>query len=162
LPGDPWEQAVTACLTAFSRLSARQPVDRHLKDLLAAYLGRQAEPGMTVFDIRLGLTILDSIGSAEAPAAHRIVEDLHRRTTDAQDGYAARENLAHTLFTEIATDRQTQDCRILVRACALGAEAIPNELQGELAAALRASDSVIRASLARPFDPGRTSPMERS
>ncbi|MDX2822502.1 hypothetical protein Sipo8835_31810 [Streptomyces ipomoeae] len=162
MPGEPWEQAVTACLTVLCRRDAGQPVDGRLADLVTAYSGRETEPGMTVFDIRLGLTILDSIGSAEAPAAHRIVEDLHRRTTDAQDGYAARENLAHTLFTEIATDRQTQDCRILVRACALGAEAIPNELQGELAAALRASDSVIRASLARPFDPGRTSPMERS
>jgi hypothetical protein len=161
-PGEPWEQAVTACLTVLCRRDAGQPVDGHLADLVTAYSGRETEPGMTVFDIRLGLTILDSIGSAEAPAAHRIVEDLHRRTMDAQDGYAARENLAHTLFTAIATDRQTQDCRILVRACALGAEAIPNELQGELAAALRASDSVIRASLARPFDPGRMSPMERS
>ncbi|MFJ8049264.1 hypothetical protein [Streptomyces luteogriseus] len=161
-PGEPWEQVVTACLTVLCRRDAGQPVDGHLADLVTAYSGRETEPGMTVFDIRLGLTILDSIGSAEAPAAHRIVEDLHRRTTDAQDGYAACENLAHTLFTAIATDRQTQDCRILVRACALGAEAIPNELQGELAAALRASDSVIRASLARPFDLGRTSPMERS
>lgn len=42
---------------------------------------------MTVFDIRLGLTVLDSIGSADSPAAHRIVEDLHRRMTDAEDGY---------------------------------------------------------------------------
>jgi hypothetical protein len=68
--------------------------------------------------------------------------------TDAQDGYAARENLAHPLFAAIATERQAQDCRALLRACALRAGTLPDELQGKLAAALRASDSVIRESLA--------------
>lgn len=153
MPGDLWEQAVTACLTALSRRDARQPVDSHLRDLAATCLERQAKPGITVFDIRLGLTVLDAIGSAEAPAAHRIVEDLHRRTTDAEDGYAARENMAHPLFVAIATDRQEQDCRALVRACALGAGTMPDQLQAELSAALSASDSVIRESLARLPDP---------
>ncbi|MFJ9894252.1 hypothetical protein ACIQPR_13140 [Streptomyces sp. NPDC091280] len=146
-PGDPWEQAVTDCLTAFSRISARQSVDGHLKDLTAAYLGRKAEPGTTVFDIRLGLTVLDAIGSTEAPAAHLVVEDLHRRTTNAEDGYAARENLAHPLFSAIATDRQSADCRVLVRACRLGGGTIPDTLRGELAGALIACDSVIREDL---------------
>ncbi|MFF7845735.1 hypothetical protein ACFZC6_44425 [Streptomyces ossamyceticus] len=147
--GDPWEQAVSACLTVLCRRDARQSVDGHLADLVAACAGRKAEFGMTVFDIRLGLTVLDAIGSVERPAAHRIVEDLHRRTTDAQDGYAARESLAHPLFIAVATDRQAQDCRALMRACALGAGTMPDELQGELASALHAGDGVIRASLAR-------------
>lgn len=99
---------------------------------------------MTVFDIRLGFTVLDAIGSAETPGARRIVGELHRRTTDAEDGYAARENLAHPLFTALATDRQQQDCRALVRACALGTQTIPDELRGKLTAALRAGDHVIR------------------
>ncbi|MFC5805366.1 hypothetical protein [Streptomyces formicae] len=159
MPGDPWEQAITACLTVLCRRDARQPIDEHLANLVTTYSERKTEPGMTVFDIRLGLTVLDAIGSAEAPGAHRIVEDLHRRTTDAQDGYAARENLAHTLFTAIATDRQAQDCRALARSCALGTRTIPNELRGELTASLRASDSVIRESLTPPSDPERTSPM---
>ncbi|MCI0383805.1 hypothetical protein [Streptomyces sp. CNQ085] len=152
-PGDPWEQAVTACLTVLCCRYAGLPVDGHLAELTATYLDRQVEPGMTVFDIRLGLTVLDTIGSADSPAAHRIVEDLHRRTTDTEDGYAARENLAHPLFTALATERQAQDCRALVRACALGAGAIPDELREELKAALHASDSVIRESLARSSEP---------
>ena len=150
VPGDPWEQAVTACLTVLCRRDAMQLVDGDLADLVATYLEWQADPGMTVFDIRLGLTVLDAIGSADSPLAHRIVEDLHRRTTDSQDGYAARENLAHPLFTALATDQQAQDCRALLRACALGTGTIPDVLQGQLTAALRASDSVIRESLARP------------
>jgi hypothetical protein len=147
MPGGPWEQAVTTCLTVLCRRDAGQPSDDHLADLVAAYSRRKT---------RLGHTVLDAIGSAETLAAHRIVEDLHRRMTDAEDGYAARENLAHPLFTEIATDRQVQDCRALVRACALGSGSLPDELRGELTAALRASDRVIRGSLARSSDPGGT------
>lgn len=162
MPGDPWEQAVTACLTVLCRRDAGQLVDGHLADLVMTYFERKTEPGMTVFDIRLGLTVLDAIGSADLPAARRVVEDLHRRTTDAEDGYAARENLAHPLFTAIATDRQAKDCRALVRARALGAGTIPDELQGDLASALRASNRVIRASLMRPFDTGRMPSAERA
>ncbi|WP_405973073.1 hypothetical protein OG496_29725 [Streptomyces sp. NBC_00988] len=147
MPGDPWEQAVTTCLSVLCRRDAGQLVDGHLTSLLTTCSERKSEPGMTVFDTRLGLTVLDAIGSAKAPAAHRIVDDLHRRMTDAGDGYAARENLAHPLFTAIATDRQVQDCHALERACALGAETISDDLGGELTAALRASDRVIRASL---------------
>ncbi|WP_129307258.1 hypothetical protein [Streptomyces sp. L2] len=155
MPGDAWEQAVTACLTVLCRRDAGLQIDGHLADLVTVYSGRKTELGMTVFDIRLGLTVLDVIGSAETLAAHSIVEDLYRRTTDAEDGYAARENLAHPLFTEIATDRQVQDCRALVRACALGTAVLPDELRGELIAALHAGYSVIRESVARSSDCGR-------
>jgi hypothetical protein len=162
MPGDPWEQAVAACLSVLCRRDVGQAVDVRLADLVTTYSERQSEPGMTVFDTRLGLTVLEAIGSPEAPAAHRIVDDLHRRMTDAEDGYAARENLAHPLFTTIATDQQAQDCRALVHACALGAGTIPDDLQGELRAALRASDRTIRGSLTRPSELGRATPMERA
>ncbi|MFG2370153.1 hypothetical protein ACGFY9_01570 [Streptomyces sp. NPDC048504] len=155
LPGDPWEQAVTTSLSVLCRRDAGQPFDGHLASLVTTYSERKSELGVTVFDTRLGLTVLDAIGSAEAPAAHRIVDYLHRRATDGEDGYAARENLAHPLFIAIATERQVQDCRALVKACALGAGTIPEELQRELTSALRASDSVIRASLRRPFETGQ-------
>ncbi|MGX9886580.1 hypothetical protein [Streptomyces sp. NPDC002276] len=160
MPGDPWEQAVTTCLSVLCHRDVGQAVEVHLADLVTTYSERQSEPGMTVFDTRLGLTVLDVIGSAEAPVAHSIVDDLHHRTTSAKDGYAARENLAHPLFAAIATDRQSQDCRALVSTCALGAGTISDQLQEELAAALLASDRVIRGSLARPSEPGRTPSME--
>lgn len=146
-PGDPWEQLVTACLTVLCRRDAQQPCDDQRAELIAAYLQRSPEPGMTVFDIRLGLTILDTVGPAETPAAQRIVQDLHRRTAEAGDGYAAREVLAHPLFLALATDREAQGCRALVRACALRAGAIPDHLHGELAAALHTCDKVIWDSL---------------
>ncbi|MER5771153.1 hypothetical protein [Streptomyces sp. NPDC001985] len=146
-PGDPWEQLVTACLTVLCRSDDRQPIDDHLTELVAVYLQRPAEPGMTVFDIRLGLTVLDTLASIEAPAAQLVVGKLHRATVEAEDGYAARELLAHPLFLTLATVREAQDCHALVRACALGAGAIPDHPHGGLSAALRASGKVIRDSL---------------
>jgi hypothetical protein len=145
--GDPWEQLVTACLTVLCRREASQPVDRQLAVLVDTYLGREAEPGLTVFDIRLGLTILDAASSVEHPAVPRLTKHLVNRTVKARDGYAAREILSNPLALTLATDRQTQDCKALVRACALGAGSIPDEMYGGLSAALRTSEAVITHSL---------------
>lgn len=150
IPGDPWEQAVTACLTVLCRQQGGQPVDHDVSDLVNVYLNREAEPGLTVFDIRLGLTVLDTVVSSRHPASRTIVEQLVHRAMAAGDGYASREILAHPLSITLATDRQTQACRDLVRACALGATKLPDRLHSDLSAALRISDRVIRDSLAYP------------
>ncbi|MFD8969309.1 hypothetical protein ACFV0C_30745 [Streptomyces sp. NPDC059568] len=149
-PGEPWEDAVTSCLTVLTRRAASRPLHHHLHDLVATYLDRADEPGMTVFNTRLGLTVLDAIASTEDPTARLVVADLHRRATETTDGYAARELLAHPSFTALATNRETQDCRALLHACALGAGAIPADLHDEMTAAIRASNHVIRSSIATP------------
>ncbi|MFE2493894.1 hypothetical protein ACFXKS_13000 [Streptomyces scopuliridis] len=149
-PGEPWEDAVTSCLTVLTRRATGRPLHRHLQDLVATYLGRADEPGMTVFNTRLGLTVLDAIASPEAPATRLVVADLHRRATETTDGYAAREILAAPSFTALATDRETQDCRALLHACALGAGTFPADLHDEVTAAIRVSGRVIRSSVAAP------------
>ncbi|MEV6684547.1 hypothetical protein AB0N28_04300 [Streptomyces sp. NPDC051130] len=146
-PGDPWEQAVTACLTVLCRQDVGHPVDHHLRELVNTYLGHEAGHGTTVFDVRLGLTFLDIIGSADGLPARRIADDIHRRTVSAADGYAAREVLAHPFFATLTTYQQVQDCHALVRACALGNGALAPELRRALTDALRASERVIQTSL---------------
>ncbi|MGA5454826.1 hypothetical protein ACPCVO_50620 [Streptomyces umbrinus] len=146
-PGEPWEEAVTGCLTVLSRRAASQPFQRHLQDLVATYLVREDEQGMTVFNTRLGLTVLDAVASPEDPAARRVVAELHRRATETTDGYAAREILAHPSLTTLMSDRETQDCRALLHACALGAGAFPADLHDEVKAAIRVSDRVIQSSV---------------
>ncbi|WP_328766787.1 hypothetical protein [Streptomyces sp. NBC_00286] len=116
------------------------------------YTDREAEIGMTVFDIRLGLTVLNAVGSAEDPAARHIVEDLYRRTIQTHDGYAARECLAHPLFATFAPDRQAQDCRDQVRSCALGARTMPDGLLADLSTALDTSGTVIPRTLSASCD----------
>jgi hypothetical protein len=152
--GEQWEQAVTACLNLLCLGQAGQSVDDHLADLLNAYLEREPEFGMTVFTIRLGLTVLDAVGSTEHPAARLLAEDLARRTAEAADGYAAREILTHPLATRLNTDQQKHEFGDLARACALGAGAIPDRLHGDLSAALDASDAVLTRSLTAARAPG--------
>ncbi|XUL89962.1 hypothetical protein ACQ86D_27775 [Streptomyces galilaeus] len=148
-PGDRWEQAVTDCLTALCCRDAGQDVNACLAGLVNMYLGHDAKPGQTVFDIRLGLTVLDVIESADQPAARLVVEDLVRRTTEARNGYAAREVLAHPLFLALATDSQARDCKDLVRTCALGAKTLPEDAYRDLSAELDRSETVLNSSVTR-------------
>ncbi|GHE73905.1 hypothetical protein [Streptomyces cellulosae] len=147
-PGDPWEQLVTACLAELARRGLGQTIPPPMTDLATAYLEHPDGHGLTVFDIRMGLTALDIIGTRSA-AARRIVHDLHRRTAEAWDGYAAREILAHPVFTALASDQQLQDCHSLVAECGLEAGRLPNDLRRQLISALVVSDGVIRDSLQR-------------
>ncbi|GLF95528.1 hypothetical protein [Streptomyces yaizuensis] len=143
-PGEPWEEAITACLTALCRRTAGLPISRLTSALAGMYERLELEPGMAVFHARLGATILDIVGTTEAPLARDVVNHLHRRATTGNDGYAARENLTHPMFTALATAVQQKRCRTLVDACALGAGAIPDELFSQLTEAIRTSDHTIR------------------
>ncbi len=129
------------------RLTAGESAGQHVADVASAYLGAQTGHGTTVFDIRLGLTLLTAARAAGHTVAYDLVEGLHHRTVQARDGYAAREVLADTQFTELASARQVQQCRELLRACALGAGDFPDDLLGDLLAAIRTGDRVIRSSL---------------
>ena len=147
--GEAWERVVTDCLTVLYRRMVGQPWRRSLQDVATAYLERPDRDDLTVFDTRLGVAVLDAVDSAKDPVARLVVAELHRRTTKTTDGYAARETLKHPLFTALATDRQAQDCRAVLHACALGAGTFPGELGDQLAAALRTSSRVIRRSVDR-------------
>jgi hypothetical protein len=147
-PGEPWEKAVTACLNVMCHRALDRPVGDLLADLMSAYIQRKPDHGMSVFDIRLGLTILDLLEDPQGETALRVAENLHRRTSTATDGYAARECLANARFTALAAPRQVRGARGLVRACALDSGGLPNTLTAKLTEALRLSDQVIRGTVA--------------
>ncbi|MCZ4098295.1 hypothetical protein [Streptomyces sp. H39-C1] len=146
IPGDRWEQEVTECLTELCLRDAGQQLKEGADELVLAYLNHEAHPGRTVFDIRLGLTVLDAVGP-QHERAKRMVGDLHRRTMESLDGYAAREALAHGHFTALATEGPAQDLRDLIRSCGLGTGALPEDLSADLSAALDSSEAVITYSL---------------
>ncbi|WP_380277502.1 hypothetical protein [Kitasatospora purpeofusca] len=147
VPEEPWEEAVTECLALLCRRVSGQPWRRVLRDLATTYLERPVEDGMAVFDTRMGLVLLDIAASGDAPVARQTVTELHRRTTKTTDGYAARETLAHPLFTALATAQQAQDFQAILHACSLGVGALPADLDDHLMAALHTSDRVIRHSI---------------
>ncbi|MFF7982868.1 hypothetical protein ACFZDK_27740 [Streptomyces sp. NPDC007901] len=142
-PRERWEQAVSACLKTLCRRETGQPVDDSLTNM---YLNHEAKAGMTVFDIRLGLTVLDAVGSAEHPAARLHIDELVRRTTEARNGYAARELLGHPLFSTLAGDTQRHGCEKLLRGCALDTGELPEVLGRSLTTALDTSETVLSRS----------------
>ncbi|RPF39390.1 hypothetical protein [Streptomyces sp. TLI_185] len=155
-PGEAWEQVVTACLMTLCRRDVGQPVDDSLTLLTNTYLNHEANAGMTIFDVRLGLTVLDVVGSAEHPLAPLLVDDLCRRTMKARNGYAAREVLAHPLFDALAKDAQWQDCENLLRSCALDSGVLPEGLHRDLATALETGEMVLSSSLSEAKELGNS------
>ncbi|WP_433890800.1 hypothetical protein [Streptomyces sp. CA-111067] len=51
-------------------------------------------------------------------------------------------------LTELATDREAEECRALIGNCALGAGALPADLHQSLTEAIRSSERTIRRSFA--------------
>lgn len=145
--GEPWEKAVTTCLTALCSRETGPLSETDVNNLVTTYTQRQTEPGMTVFDVRLGLTALDIIGPDDHPAANKLAQDFLRRATEADDGYAAREILTHRLCPSLYTSPQILICRDLIHHCALGSGSLPSPLLNRLSRAVRESDRVIRVSL---------------
>ena len=146
IPGEPWENAVTACLTTLCRQHPDQPADRDIATLLDHY--RQLDsPGLAVFHTRLGLSIIDATGGIEHRAARHIAADLLHRATTTRDGYTARDLLGHDGCVSVLTDRQAHDLTETVNACALGSHAIPAPLRTDLSAALDTSEAVLTSTL---------------
>lgn len=115
--------------------------------LTTAYLQSAREPGRTVFDTRLGLTILDLAHLAEYPA-DAVVHELASRVVEEADEYAARELLTHIPCLNNLNEQQTSRCRQLVDACALAAKRLPEGVIGELKYALHKADRVLRQGFA--------------
>jgi len=140
-PGEPWENAVTACLTIRCHEGRDIPdLDAHL----AQY--HRLDPsaaGLTVFHTRLGLSFIDSLGAVHEPRVRRIATDLINRTITARDGYAARDVLGHHGCRELLTGHEARELTELVDSCALGCGALPDAHLADIATALVSAENVM-------------------
>ncbi|MGW1729181.1 hypothetical protein ACWCQK_40895 [Streptomyces sp. NPDC002306] len=146
--GEAWECAVTDCLTVLCHRTSGRPWRRALQNLVTTYLARPDQDDLAVFDTVFGLALLDMLDATEVPTARLMVAELHRRTARTSNGRTAREILKHPLFTALATQQEVQECRALLRTCALGTGTLQEEQRNQLTAAVRISDRVIRRSVA--------------
>ncbi|WTI78430.1 hypothetical protein OG242_10855 [Streptomyces sp. NBC_00727] len=144
-PGDVWEAAVTDCLTVLCLRSSGLEWRRSLRNLVDAYLALPDHEGLAACRSRLGLVILDLVGSPENSAAREIVADLCRRAAGTGDGYAARDALSHQFTRELAMDGEMKACLRLLSSCALSAGELPAQERAQLAEAVRRGDRTIRA-----------------
>ncbi|MER6396057.1 hypothetical protein ABT263_08325 [Kitasatospora sp. NPDC001603] len=154
-PGDTWEAAVTAVLTALCRPGDHDAADQAIDHCLAL----DTEEGLAAFTTRLTLTALDA-ADPDTPSAQNLLRRLTSRTSESGDGYALRDLLAHEgIRTRLEPDRISPLERALA-ACALDAGALPEALWGRLEEALDRARRVLETA---PFDPGSPggNPLER-
>lgn len=148
-PGDDWERNVTDCLTLLCRRETKQPYEDAFAELADRLGSEPDEPGLTVFHIRLRLAALNAAANADSPGCHILVYDLTHRTLNARDGYAAREVLADHAFAQRAASDMARRCAALVKACGLGAEALPDAYSASLMRGLTSSEAILTRSLAQ-------------
>ena len=138
VPGEPWEQAVTALLDAMSHDIASVPI---LDTMVDCYAALAWKPETAVFHTRLGLSIAEVLGE-EDPCSLALVTELLERTLQSRDGYCARELVDSVLAVEQG------DLRKLVVDCGLDRSGLPTDLEKML-------DTVIRASVTALLKPVR-------
>lgn len=139
-PGEPWENAVTAVLNLLCHNSL---TESNLDTLTEPFHQLTTTPGLAVFHTRLGLSLIDAIGTTEKRHAHAIATNLIARTTTTPDGYTARDILAHPGCRALLTADQTQRLTELVETCALDRKIPAGTLLTELTAALADAETII-------------------
>lgn len=143
-PGDPWEDAVIAVLTALCRPGDHRAAEHALGRCLAF----EPEQGLVAFDTRLALTALDA-ADRDTPAARRLMAQLTSRTGEAGDGYALRDLLTHEGVRRRLDPRRGVELERTLAACALGSGALPDALRDRLEEALDTAREVLGGSRAR-------------
>ncbi|MBP2707386.1 hypothetical protein JOL79_26730 [Microbispora sp. RL4-1S] len=144
-PGEPWEDAVTACLAALCRPQGSQ------SEVLSTLLDRyrrldHAAPGLVVFRTRLGLSVIEAVGGMECSEGRTVADALISRVVASQDGYAARELLAQPSCTSLLDENTTAALTHILDMSGLGRGRLPEALMNDLIATLASSSSLIASN----------------
>ncbi len=134
-PDEEWEETVAACLTVLALTLASRPTVDATATMVEHCL-RQPPPGLMVFHTRTALTALDLAGSTRASAG--LLQHLVQHVTAAEDGYAARDLLAHGRCAAQLRQSEKQALQRSVSASALGT-GMPRDLKSELLTTARTS-----------------------
>ncbi|MFJ4676963.1 hypothetical protein [Kitasatospora sp. NPDC088783] len=154
-PGEPWEGAVTAALTALCRPGDRTAAE-HAADLWTAL---EPDDGLAVFTTRLALSVLDATETG-GPAARNLARAAIDRTDESGDGYALRDLLAHPAARGALGADRTAVLEQALAAYALGSGAFPEGSRERLSTAVDSASQVLENAPCDPGEPG-ADPLER-
>jgi hypothetical protein len=138
-----WEHAVKACLAALCQRNARLPVSQHRSTMIGTCSELSHAAGLSLFQTRLGLTVIDIAGGTRHRDVQTFASELIAQVTGHRDGYAAREILAHQDCASVLTDAQLRDLTHVTKLCALGT-GFPAPVNSKLTNALDSLDQTIR------------------
>lgn len=147
--GESWENAVTMCLTALCRPRRWKPRATDTGGLISAYAELDPRPGLSIFNTRLFLAILDASRQPGCSAIAAQAGALAERAADNQDGYAAREILEHDGCLSLLTEQQKRRLVATMEHSALGSRAMPAQFHAALLDALDFCDGLIAQELNR-------------
>jgi hypothetical protein len=134
---EPWEDIVGGCLTALCAAGHTASTPK-LKTVTREYLNLASAdtPELVVFTTRLGLTVIDASGGPAYGPVRVVAQRLITRVIGLQDGYAARELLAHPGCGAVLTTEDQEALTRLTDLCALGSGHIPDQVQDQITGAL--------------------------
>jgi hypothetical protein len=144
-PGEPWENAVTACLSMLAQPTDRTPATADVAALTSQYHALQSDPSLTVFRTRLALAFLDAVQDHVTVTVDQIRDEAVHAVLHARDGYAARDLLGHPPVHAALQDREAEELNGILHDSGLGT-ALPNDLAAALRQALDMAANVIRDS----------------
>lgn len=137
-PGQPWEDAVTACLTLLCQ--PHKPTSLELNKLVVSFHSLGNPDGLAVFRTRLGLCLIEALGARHAGAQSLAIDLIDRAT---RDGYASRDLLTHRSFRDLASRQQTRSLTRVVSECGLDAGSIAPRMLSDIATALDTAEAVL-------------------
>ncbi|MFI9845151.1 hypothetical protein ACIHFD_49590 [Nonomuraea sp. NPDC051941] len=145
---EPWEKAVAACLTVLCLQQAGSPVGAAVQTMRDRHLELTPVPGLLVFRVRLGLTVLD-LEDADQPERSHVAASLAREVIQAADGYVARDILAHEPCLSLISEQEAAALTSIVHLSGLGLGTLPTPLRTDLCEATRTSAETIGQTLER-------------
>ncbi|NRQ30665.1 hypothetical protein HII36_02260 [Nonomuraea sp. NN258] len=144
---EPWEEAVAACLTVLCLGQNGGAI--HTAQARERYLALAPDPGLLVFRVRLGLTLLHLVGASESGSTE-LVDHLASEVIQASDGYVARDILGDEAAAALISGGARAALTSVVHASGLGVGTIPPVLMSTLLSALERSEAAMEAVLNTP------------
>jgi len=141
-PTEPWERSVAPCLAALCQHRAGGDVYTTTATMVEGYLDLDTAAELVVFRTRLGLSALDL---AEPQPAHAtaITGRLLWESVRCDNGYVAREVLAHPICRERMGPSEVEILRKAVRSAGLDRGDLPTSLERKL---IQAVDRSVRTT----------------
>jgi hypothetical protein len=131
VPGEPWEQAVTALLTA---LCWEYPPELLLARMWSTYNQVPWSAATAVFHTRLGLSVAGVLGPHD-DRTEAVNNDLIGRVLADRNGYCARELVTAAPWN--ALRGAGPELSALVRECGLDQRGLPEQVQARLDATVQ-------------------------
>ncbi|MFF0659233.1 hypothetical protein [Micromonospora tulbaghiae] len=143
IDGEPWEQAVTACL-ARACVHAVSESDEPTIVLLDRYRRLRPVRSQAVFHVRLGLSVIDAIGACRHADLLNLTDSLITQTIAFEDARVASEVLQHLACAAVMDPIRAEGLAELVTASGHGRGSLPLAILESLSSTTSTAEAVIR------------------